>query len=115
MIYKVYTFQYEVNKFLYGLGKGYQQYSFLLPNIYYKGLTLNEYPFSILALSVFIILYFRCKKFTRFLLFSSIPLMTTECSQRKGYFTKIHHLTSKRSSMVVQTLQLRLSNITLSR
>ena len=26
MIYKVYTFQYEVNKFLYGLGKGHQQY-----------------------------------------------------------------------------------------
>ena len=28
MIYKIYTFQYEANKFLYGLGKGYQQYVF---------------------------------------------------------------------------------------
>ena len=26
MIYKIYTFQYEANKFLYGLGKGHQQY-----------------------------------------------------------------------------------------
>ena len=25
MIYKIYTFQYEANKFLYGLGKGHQQ------------------------------------------------------------------------------------------
>ena len=28
MIYKIYTFQYEANKFLYGLGKGHQQYNF---------------------------------------------------------------------------------------
>ena len=27
MIYKIYTFQYEANKFLYGLGKGHQQYT----------------------------------------------------------------------------------------
>ena len=27
MIYKIYTFQYEANQFLYGLGKGYQQYN----------------------------------------------------------------------------------------
>ena len=27
MIYKIYTFQYEANKFLYGLGKGHQQYN----------------------------------------------------------------------------------------
>ena len=27
MIYKIYTLQYEVNKFLYGLGKGHQQYN----------------------------------------------------------------------------------------
>ena len=26
MIYKIYTFQYEANKFLYGLGKGHQHY-----------------------------------------------------------------------------------------
>ena len=26
MIYKIYTFQCEANKFLYGLGKGHQQY-----------------------------------------------------------------------------------------
>ena len=26
MIYKIYTFQYEANKFLFGLGKGHQQY-----------------------------------------------------------------------------------------
>ena len=26
MIYKIYTFQYEANKFLYGLGKEHQQY-----------------------------------------------------------------------------------------
>ena len=29
MIYKIYTFQYEANKFLYGLGKGHQQYNVL--------------------------------------------------------------------------------------
>ena len=28
MIYKIYIFQYEANKFLYGLGKGHQQYMF---------------------------------------------------------------------------------------
>ena len=27
MIYKIYTFQYEANKFLYALGKGHQQYT----------------------------------------------------------------------------------------
>ena len=27
MIYKIYTFQYEANKFLYGLGKRHQQYN----------------------------------------------------------------------------------------
>ena len=27
MIYKIYTFQYEANQFLYGLGKGHQQYN----------------------------------------------------------------------------------------
>ena len=27
MIYKIYTFQYEAHKFLYGLGKGHQQYN----------------------------------------------------------------------------------------
>ena len=26
MIYKIYTFQYETNKFLFGLDKGHQQY-----------------------------------------------------------------------------------------
>ena len=30
MIYKIYTFQYEANKFLYGLGKGHQQYKFMI-------------------------------------------------------------------------------------
>ena len=28
MIYKIYTFQYEANQFIYGLGKGHQQYIF---------------------------------------------------------------------------------------
>ena len=30
MIYKIYTFRYEANKFLYGLGKGHQQYTIVL-------------------------------------------------------------------------------------
>ena len=30
MIYKIYTFQYEANKFLYGLGKGHQQYIIMI-------------------------------------------------------------------------------------
>ena len=33
MIYKIYDFQYEVNKFLYGLGKGNQQYRRTVPHI----------------------------------------------------------------------------------
>ena len=37
MIYKVYTFQYEVNKFLYDLGKGHQQYNPSTRNILIEG------------------------------------------------------------------------------
>ena len=33
MIYKIYTFQYEANKFLYGLGKGHQQYKHQSENV----------------------------------------------------------------------------------
>ena len=48
MIYKTYTFQYEANKFLYGLGKGHQQYS---ENFRSRKLSTTKQHLEVLILS----------------------------------------------------------------
>ena len=49
MIYKIYTFQYEANKFLYGLGKGHQQY---IPHFHYQ----NRFQFSFIDYMTFVLI-----------------------------------------------------------
>ena len=54
MIYKIYTFQYETNQFLYGLGKGHQQYFKIYPK-YNTLLVLCD--FNSFTVTLFVYLY----------------------------------------------------------